>query len=119
MGIAPASHSKDLSLGQILDHRKAAGHIAIQRAIARRHLRLVARGQHNAAKLVAQRHQQGATNAGLNVFFGGVQRQASELARQRGLEGLKFRHYGNLVVAHAHALGHLACILPTYIRRIR
>jgi hypothetical protein len=71
-----------------------------------------------AAELVGQRHQQRAADARLDVFFGGVLGPAGKLRRQRGLEGLELGHDGDLVVAHAQALRHLARVDPADVGRV-
>ena len=70
--VAPVRQPEDRGFGQVLDHGKAACHVAIQRAIAGGHFALVAGGQHDRAKLIGQRHQQRAANPRLNVLFGRV-----------------------------------------------
>ena len=118
IGIAPACQRKHRRLGQVLDHRKTTCHVAIQRAIAGRHLRLVAGRQHDSAKFIRQGHQQGAPDTSLYVLFGRVLGQPLELAGQRQFEGFKLRHDRNLVVAHTESLRHLTRIDPTDIRRV-
>ncbi|MNV86462.1 hypothetical protein D3C71_1805000 [compost metagenome] len=57
VGIAPAREVKHSRLRHILDHRKTASHVAIQRAIAGGHFALVTGGEHDGAKLVGQGHE--------------------------------------------------------------
>ena len=68
----------DQRLGHVLDHREAAGAVAVERRVADRHLGLVAGRQHEPAELVRQRHQQVAADAGLEVLLGEVGLAACE-----------------------------------------
>jgi hypothetical protein len=80
---------------------KAAGHVAVKRAVADRHFRLVAGGQHQRASLVGQRHQDIAADARLDVFFGGIGGKAGEQRVEHRRVGLHGRRDGKLVIAHA------------------
>ena len=112
VGIAPPRQPEHHGLDHILDDGKAARHVAVQRAVAGGHFALVARGQHDAAEFVAQRHQQRAPDAGLQVFFGGVFGQPGKVEGKAGLEGFKVGGNVDFVVAHAKALSHVAGIDP-------
>ena len=116
--VAPAGQIKHPRFDHIFDHRKAARHIAIQGAITGGHLALVARRQHNGTRLIGQRHQQRAANAGLNVFFGGVFCQAFKLGRQGLFETLKQGGNRNFVVTHTQALDHVTRIDPADVRGV-
>ena len=70
--VEPAADGIDARLDQIADHRQRAHHVAVERAIAHGHLRLVAGGEHQGAELVRERHQQRAANARLDVLLGDV-----------------------------------------------
>ena len=70
-------------LAAVLDRREAAGHVAVERRVAHRHLALVAGGQQHAAGLVRDRHQQHAAAARLDVLLGGIGLAAGELILQR------------------------------------
>ena len=107
VAVAPDGQAVDQGLGHVLDDGEAAGHVAVQRAIAGGHLGLVARGQHQAAGLVGQGHQQRAAHPRLDVLFGGVHRQAGELPRQQALEGVHGRADGDVVIAHAQPPRHV------------
>jgi hypothetical protein len=106
MGLAPVPYGSlalrqrarrnTSGLGQVLDDGKTTGHVAIQRAIAGGHFALVARGQHNAAKFVGQRHQQRAADAGLDVFFGGVLGPTRKLAAS---DALKASNWGTMEIS--------------------
>jgi len=50
--ISPVGNRENFCLENILNDCVTAGHVAIQRAVARCHLAFVARGQDNAAKLI-------------------------------------------------------------------
>ena len=116
--VAPARQLEDCGLEQVLDDRKSAGHVAIERAVTGGHLTLVAGGQHDRAELVGQRHEKHTAYAGLDVFFGGVFGPALELSSQRSLEGLKLRRDRYLVVTHLHTGSHVAGVYPGNIGRV-
>ena len=116
--VAPARQPEDQCLEHVLDHRKAAGHVAVQRAVAGGHLALVAGGQHDAAELVGQRHQQHAADAGLDVLLGRVLRQPLELLASDALNASNSGLDGDLVVAHAQARGHVARVDPGNVGRV-
>jgi hypothetical protein len=83
----------DQQLGHVLDHRVAARGVAVEGGVANRGLALVPGGEHEpAAVLVRERHQQQATDAGLEVLLGQVLAQAleawAEHVEQRGVRGL-------------------------------
>ena len=118
MKVAPAGQVKHAGLDHVLDDREAARHVAIQRAVARGHLALVAGGQDNRTGLVGQRHEQRAANAGLDVLFGGVFFKALKLRRQRLLEAIEQRRDRDLVIPHVQALDHVTRIDPTDVGRI-
>src|SRR5205085_8572685 len=73
-------------LRHVLDDREAAGHVAVERGVSDRDLALVAGGEYEPAELVAQRHQQGAADAGLDVLLGDIFLEPLERRRQRLLE---------------------------------
>src|SRR3546814_3674266 len=73
-------------LVQVLDRRVTAAHVAVDRRVADRVLALVAGSQHQPAELVAQRHQQRAAGARLQVLLGGVWLAALERIGQRSEE---------------------------------
>jgi hypothetical protein len=77
--VTPIGQLKNRRFGHIFNHRKTTRHIAVERAITRRHLALVTRGQHDRTKLVGQRHQHRATNPCLDVFFGRILGKAFEI----------------------------------------
>jgi predicted transcriptional regulator len=72
VSIEPIADGVDARLDQIADDRQSANHVAVKRAVAHRHLGLVAGGEHQGAKFVGERHQERAANARLNVFLGDV-----------------------------------------------
>ena len=63
-----------MRLGHVADHRQAAAHIAVQRAVAHREFALVAGGQHQRAAFVRERHQGDAAQARLHILFRDVRR---------------------------------------------
>src|SRR3546814_2520391 len=77
------------SLVQVLDRGVTAAHVAVDRRVPDRVLALVAGSQHQPAELVAQRHQQRAAGARLQVLLGGVGLAALERAGQRIEEALE------------------------------
>ena len=117
--VFPGAESIDQRFRHVLDHCEAARHVAVQRAVAGGHLALVAGGQHDRAELVRQRHQQGAADARLDVFFGGVFGPPGELGGQALLERIEHRRDRDLVVAHAQALGHVARVDPGDVGGVR
>ena len=98
--VAPLAEFENRRFCQIFDHSKATSHIAIECAVARGHFAFVAGGQHNRAEFIRQRHEQCATNAGLDVFFCRIFSAAFEFTSERGFEGFKHRENRNFVVAH-------------------
>ena len=79
--LQPARHAVDHRLRHVGDHGEAAGHVAVERAVADRQLRLVAGRQQQRAALVRQRHQQVAADARLDVLFGDVARRCRRRRR--------------------------------------
>jgi len=79
MGVAPSADLIDLYFVEVLDHVVAAAHVAIERGVSHRHLRLVAGREQHQSKLVGERHKCHAADAGLKVLFGDVGRAAGEL----------------------------------------
>ena len=87
--IAVARQAIHEQLAAVLDRRKTAGHVAIERGIADRHLALVAGREQHAPCLVRQGHEQQHAAARLDVLLGGVRRPAGKFVlerRQRRLE---------------------------------
>ena len=80
VGVPPAGEAVDLALVEILDRVEAAVHVAIERGIADRHLRLVAGGQHHRPELVRDRHQHGAARPRLQVLLGDGRRRCRRRA---------------------------------------
>ena len=81
--IAQMRQPVNLRLVEVLDRVEAAIHVAIERGVADRHLRLVAGGHHHHAEFVGDRHEQRATCARLQVFFRDVARPAFEQRLER------------------------------------
>src|SRR5439155_128589 len=81
----------DQRIRHVLDHREAARHVAVERGVAHADLALVARGQHEPAELVRERHEQRAADARLDVFLGDVFLEALEWLRERLQEALEDR----------------------------
>ncbi len=89
--VAPARQREHRHLVDVLQHRVAAAHVAIERGIARRHLRLVAGRQHHPAEFVGKRHQRHAAGARLDVLLGDVGGAPGEGRRQHRRVGLHRR----------------------------
>ncbi len=70
----------------VLEHIVAAGHVAVDRGVAHRHLALVPRGQHHVAELVGQGHQRDGAQARLDVLLGQVGRAALKGGAEHMLE---------------------------------
>ena len=70
----------DHRLGHVADHRQAAAHVAVERAVADGELALVAGGEQQVVVLVGERHQDGAADAGLDVLLGDVGLASREAA---------------------------------------
>ena len=84
--IAQPRQPIDLRLVEVLTPDVAAAHVAVERGVADRHLRLVAGRHQHRAELVGDRHQEGAAHARLHVLFGDVARPAGEQRRERLFE---------------------------------
>ena len=67
--VAPSRERVDLGLVHVFQHRVAAAHVAVERGVADRHLRLVAGRDEQLAELVRERHQQHAADARLQILF--------------------------------------------------
>src|SRR5262249_36876621 len=67
--ITPARKFIDQRLVDILNPRKAASHISVERGVPYRQLRLVPRGQHERAEAIRERHQQVAADARLQILL--------------------------------------------------
>ena len=80
--VAPARHLEHGGLVDVLQDRIAAAHVAVERGVAHRHLRLVAGGEHHVAELVADRHQDDAAHPRLDVLLGLVRIAALRRARR-------------------------------------
>ena len=76
--VAVVDEPVDERLRHVLDHREAAGRVAVQRRVADRVLGLVAGRQHEPAELVRERHQQVAADPRLQVLLGDVRLAAAE-----------------------------------------
>jgi hypothetical protein len=83
VGVAPAGKREDGGFVDILQHRIAAAHIAVERGVADRHLGFVAGGQQHMAELVGQRHQDQPARARLDILLGDIGARARESRRQR------------------------------------
>ena len=79
-GIAVAAQPVDEGLGNVLDHGEAARRVAVQRGVPGGELALVAGRQHDPAPGVGHRHEDHATDAGLQVLVG----EAGGVITQRG-----------------------------------
>ncbi len=103
--VAPAAELEHRGLVDVLQDVEAAVHVAVERGVAHRHLRLVAGGHHHAAELVRHGHQGDAPRARLDVLLGHVLRAIAEQRRQHGAERLHRRADVHDVVADAQRPG--------------
>jgi hypothetical protein len=95
----------DQQFAAILDGREAAGHIAVQRRVADRHLALVAGGQQHAPGLVRDAHQQHAAAARLDVLLRGVRRRPANSSLSAASVASNMPSIGYLAVLHVRASG--------------
>ncbi|GBD11923.1 hypothetical protein HRbin23_01606 [bacterium HR23] len=96
VGIAPLGQAVDQGLGHILQHCIAPCHIPVKRAVAGGHLAFIARGEHQHPELVADGHQDVATDAGLDVllrYIGGAVFEVRGQHFQVSRMGRLNRHY--------------------------
>ena len=68
--VDPARELVNHRLRHIADHGEAAGHVAVNCAIADRELAFVAGGENKMAELVRERHQRHRAQTRLHVFLG-------------------------------------------------
>ena len=95
----------DQQLRAVLDHREAAGAVAVERRVADRHLGLVAGRQDQPAELVGHRHQQVAADAGLEVLLGDVLLAIAEDGGEHAVIELHRLGDRQLVARDAEVLG--------------
>ncbi len=81
-----AAQRVHLGLHHVADHGERADHVAVERAVAGRHLAFVAGREHKRVPLVGQRHKQRAANARLEVFLGEIAGGAVEQGAERVVE---------------------------------
>ncbi len=62
-------HRVDLHLQEVADHGQPAAHVAVQRAVRRGQLRLVAGGQQQGVELVGPRHEERSADPRLDVLL--------------------------------------------------
>ena len=74
-------------LRHVADDGEAAGHVAVERAIADSQFALVSSRRNRVAELVRERHQHHGAETRLDVLFGCVLRQAGENFLELRLEG--------------------------------
>ena len=74
-----AAQPVDQGLGHVLDHREAAGRVAVEGRVAHRRLALVAGGEDHPAELVGQGHEQDAPDPALQVLLGQVRSRPAKL----------------------------------------
>ena len=115
VGVAPARQVIDLGLVEVLHRIEAAVHVAVERGVADRHLRLVAGGHHHGAELVGDGHQDGAAGPRLEVLLGDVRLAAGEDRLERLSEALDRLLDRHDVVAHAQRLGDLGGVGEAFL----
>ena len=76
--IDPARELVNHRFRHVADDGEAAGHVAVNRAIADREFALVSGGEEDVAELVRERHQDHSAQARLHVFFRRVLGQTGE-----------------------------------------
>ena len=114
---------EDVRLEDVLQQREAAGHVAVERRVADRELRLVPGRDDQPAELVRERHQQDAADPRLQVLLGEVGLAAGEALGEHRVEGVGGRVDRQLPEIGAEALGEPprvgACRLGRVARRHR
>ena len=105
-------------LRHVLDHRETAGHVAVERRVARRHLALVAAAEHHPAELVGDGHHRVAADARLQVLLGDVGRPALEHRREHRLERGLRRLDRHDVRANAEPIGERDRVGDTALARV-
>ena len=88
MPVAPPREAEDVRLVNVLEHRVAATHIAVQGGVADRHLRLVAGGKHHVAQFVGKRHEGDGARTRLDILFRHVRLMPGEAFAQHVVEGV-------------------------------
>ena len=78
IGVDPARELVNHRLRHVADHGEAAGHVAVNGAIADGEFALVSSGEKEVTELVRERHQNHSAQTRLHVFFRRVFRQAGE-----------------------------------------
>ena len=109
---------EDVRLEDVLDQREAAGHVAVERRVPDRELRLVARREHEPAELVRERHQEHAANPRLQVLLGEIGLAAGEDLRERRLERVVDRVDRQLEEVRAERLRERARVMPRRLGRV-
>ena len=73
----------------IAEDGEAAAHIAVESAVADGEFAFIARGEEEMAEFIGEGHEGEATDAGLEIFFGGVFWEALEEGLELGFEGIE------------------------------
>ena len=116
--VAPAGHLEHVGLVDVLQHRIAAAHVAVESGVAHRHLGLVAGGEHHVAELVADRHQDDAAHPRLDVLLGLVGFSAGEDRRQHAAERIHRRLDPQHLVADSEQACALGRVVEGGLRRV-
>ncbi len=116
--VAVAAEPVDQQLGHVLDHREAAGGVAVEGAVADGALALVAGGEHEPAELVRQRHQGHAPDARLEVLLGEVRLTTVEAGRQHLAERGERRLDGDDPPVDAEVVGQALGVGDRVVARV-
>ena len=116
--VAPAAEIEYQRFRNVFDDGEAAGHIAVERAVAGGELALVAGGEHQPAELVRERHNQCAADARLEIFFGQIRLGVMPDFGQRAGEFFIHRENRNRVELDAEIGGDQSGVGKRFVRRI-
>ncbi len=108
----------DRGLVEVLDRIEAAVHVAVERGVADRDLRLVAGRDQHQPELVGERHQRHAAHARLDVLFRDVRRQVGEERIEDLGDAFDRGHDRQHVVADAETLGAFRRVGEALFRRV-
>ena len=117
--VPPPDQLVHLALVDVLQHGEAAGHVAVERGVADRHLGLVAGRDHEPAELVRQRHHDVAADARLEVLLGHVRLAPLEGLAQQLVVGRHRLVDADLAEVHPEVLRDRARVGPRALARVR
>src|SRR5437588_803296 len=105
----------DLGLGDVLQHRETARHVAVQRAVPRGQLGLVSSAEHQPAEFVGEAHQDVTPDAGLDILLGDSRLGAVVGLLEHLLEGSVGRVDRDLEELDAEVLGDRSGVLQVLL----